>query len=99
VDSQLLNIWENHTSKNLGISFQLSHNWEVKEKTSRFDDGPDLIAKNGLNSFSVIVPIPNDPSYMSELEVFSNSWSPNPIYPEIIQRQEILRDLISTSIE
>ena len=77
VDSQLLNVWENHTSENLGFSFQLPDNWEVKEKTSRFDDGPDLIAKNGMNSFSVIVPIPNNPFYMSELEVFSNLWSPN----------------------
>jgi len=77
VDSQLLNVWKNHTSEYLGFSFQLSDNWEVKEKTSRFDDGPDLIARNGMNSFSVIVPIPNNPSYMSELEVFSNLWSPN----------------------
>ncbi|HEX5185986.1 MAG TPA: thioredoxin domain-containing protein [Nitrososphaeraceae archaeon] len=77
VDSQLLNGWKNYTSEKLGISFEIPNNWEVKEKVSRFDDGPDLTARNGMNSLSITMPIPNDPSYMSELETFSNLWSPN----------------------
>lgn len=77
VDSQLLNDWKNYTSEKLGISFEIPNSWEVKEKMSLFDVGPDLTARNGMNSFSVIVPITNDPSYMSELVGFSNLWSPN----------------------
>lgn len=68
--------WKPFSSDKLGVSLDVPNNWEINEKTNRFDEGPDFIAKNGLNSFSITKPIPNAPSYESNLESMVKFWNP-----------------------
>jgi protein-disulfide isomerase len=70
------NTWKEFSSDVLEVSLEIPNNWEVNEKTNRFDEGPDFIANNGLNSFSITKPIPNAPSYESNLETIVSFWNP-----------------------
>ncbi len=47
--------WKTHSDRTLGIEFQYPPNWEVKEKTNRFETGPDLTVEemSGFDSFGV----------------------------------------------
>jgi protein-disulfide isomerase len=73
--AQQLTEWKNYSSNKLGIHFEYPYNWTVKEKSNRFDEGPDLNASNDLNSFSVTIPIPYDRSNQSDLISFSSMWN------------------------
>lgn len=42
-----------YTSENYGIQFEYPSNWQLTEKTSRFDDGPDIRIESGTNQFDI----------------------------------------------
>jgi hypothetical protein len=45
--------YKNYTSEKYGIQFEYPSNWELTEKTSRFDEGPDIQIKSGTNRFDI----------------------------------------------
>jgi hypothetical protein len=47
--------WKTHSDRTLGIEFQYPPDWEVKEKTNRFEEGPDVTVEEmrGPDSFGV----------------------------------------------
>jgi hypothetical protein len=45
--------YTNYTSVKYGIQFEYTSDWELTEKTSRFDDGPDIQIKSGTDRFDI----------------------------------------------
>jgi hypothetical protein len=49
--------YSNYTNEKLGIQFEYPSNWEIIEKTSRFDSGPDIMIynSNGSSNLNLVV--------------------------------------------
>jgi hypothetical protein len=45
--------YTNYISEKYGIQFEFPSEWQVTEKTSRFDDGSDIKLKSGTSQFNI----------------------------------------------
>lgn len=79
-------IWKNFTDSKHNITFEYPINWTLKEKSNRFDDGPDIVAKNLSKSFNIFFPIPNDNNNDHiDLKLVASLWNLHDLYPNTIK--------------
>ena len=65
--------WKTYSNDKIGISFEYPSDWTIKEKTNRFDTGPEVLIYNGYYNMIKVITTPESAREDIKREGFQTS--------------------------